>query len=476
SRPAQIHLASTLGIIGLLLASIHLLGRYQTLLSNQVNLFQKSVVHGLSYTDHLINIPKSYVLAVAVIIFTLWIVVALFRGKIISALKPLALYIGLFVIAQVAAVVVQSFIVSPNEFAKEEPYLEHNLNLTRAAYALDEIEVKENPGNVSLDEEMVERNELTLNNVRLNDARPLLDIYNQLQTFRTYYRFNDIDIDRYKINGKYEQVFIGARELSTDDLPEQAQTWVNKNLRYTHGYGVAMSHVNKVTSQGQPEYMLKNIPSEGDIEVTRPQIYFGEQDYPNVIVNSKVDEFDYPTGEENETNRYEEEAGIPLNGLNRFLFAVKEKSFRILVSDQITNESKLLQTRNVKDRVNRIAPFLTYDDDPYIFIREDGTLAWIIDAYVKGSNYPYSEAYNGNTNYVRNSVKVVIDAYTGEVDFYVVEPEEPLIQTYQNIFPEMFTTEIPEDVQDHFRYPVDLFKIQTAMYGTYHMSNLEVFY
>lgn len=476
SKPAQIHLASTFGVIGLLLASIHLLGRYQTLLSNQVNLFQKSVVHGLSYTDHLINIPKSYVLAVAVIIFTLWIVVALFRGKIISALKPLALYIGLFVIVQVAAVVVQSFIVSPNEFAKEEPYLEHNLNLTRAAYALDEIEVKENPGNISLDEEMVKRNELTLNNVRLNDARPLLDIYNQLQTFRTYYRFNDIDIDRYKINGKYEQVFIGARELSTDDLPEQAQTWVNKNLRYTHGYGVAMSHVNKVTSQGQPEYMLKNIPSEGDIEVTRPQIYFGEQDYPNVIVNSKVDEFDYPTGEENETNRYEEEAGIPLNGLNRFFFAVKEKSFRILVSDQITSESKLLQTRNIKDRVNRIAPFLTYDDDPYIFIREDGTLAWIIDAYVKGSNYPYSEAYNGNTNYVRNSVKVVIDAYTGEVDFYVVEPEEPLIQTYQNIFPEMFTTEIPEDVQDHFRYPVDLFKIQTAMYGTYHMSNLEVFY
>jgi len=475
SKHAQIHLASTIGIIGLLLATIHLLGRYQTLLSDQVNLFQTSVVHGLSYTDQLINIPKAYILAGAAVILTIWIVVALFRGKIFTAIRPLTIYIGLFVLSQVAAVLVQSFVVSPNEFVKEKPYLEHNLNLTRAAYALDEIEVKENPGDFSLDEEMLERNQLTIDNVRLNDARPLLDIYNQLQTFRTYYKFNDIDIDRYKIDGEYEQVFIGARELSTVDLPEQAQTWVNKNLRYTHGYGVAMSHVNKVTNQGQPEYMMKNIPSEGEIEVTRPQVYFGEENYPNVIVNSKVDEFDYPTGEENATNRYEEVAGIPLTTLNKFLFAINEKSFRFLVSDQITDESQLLQTRNIKERVKRIAPFFTYDDDPYIFIREDGSLSWMIDAYVKGSNYPYSEAYNGSTNYLRNSVKVVIDAYTGEVDFYVVE-DEPLIRTYQNIFPELFTTEIPEDVKSHFRYPVDLFNIQAAMYGTYHMSNLEVFY
>lgn len=476
SKPAQIHLASTIGIIGLLLALIHLLGRYHTLLSDQVNLFQTSVVHGLSYTDELINIPKSYVLAGAAIVLTLWTVIALFRGKIFTAIKPLAIYIGLFILSQVVAFVVQSFVVSPNEFVKEKPYLEHNLNLTREAYALDDIDVKENPGNISLDDAMLERNQLTIDNVRLNDARPLLDIYNQLQTFRTYYKFNDIDIDRYKINGEYEQVFIGARELSTDDLPEQAQTWVNKNLRYTHGYGVAMSHVNKVTNQGQPEYMMKNIPSEGELEVTRPQVYFGEEKYPNVIVNSKVDEFDYPTGEENATNRYEEEAGIPLTKLNRFLFAINEKSFRLFVSDQITDDSRLLQTRNIKDRIKRIAPFFTYDDDPYIFIRDDGSLAWIIDAYVKGSNYPYSEAYNGNTNYVRNSVKVVVDAYTGEVDFYIVEPDEPVVQTYQNIFPELFTTEIPDDVMAHFRYPVDLFKIQASMYGTYHMSNLEVFY
>src|SRR5690625_4150651 len=475
SRHAQIHLATTFGLIGVFLAGIHLLGRYNTLLTDQVNIFQKSVVHGLSYTDQVINVPKSYVLAAVALGMVVWVIVAVFRGNIKSALKPIIIYMIFIIISQGASVIVQNFLVSPNEFSREEPFLEHNLNFTRAAYDLDDIELKDNPGNDSLDEEMIERNQLTLDNVRLNDSRPLLDIYNQLQTFRTYYKFNDMDIDRYEIDGEYEQVFIGARELSTDNLPQQAQTWVNKNLRYTHGYGIAMSHVNKVTEQGQPEFMKNNIPVDGVLDVERPQLYFGEEAYPNVIVNSKVDEFDYPTGDENETNRYEETTGIPLQGLNRLLFAAKEGSVRMLVSDQLTDESQLLQTRNINDRVREIAPFFTYDDDPYIFVRDD-SLAWIIDGYVSAEGYPYSEAYNGNNNYIRNSVKVVVDAYTGEVDFYVVDPEDPLIQTYQNMFPELFTAEIPEDVQAHFRYPVDLFKIQTAMYGTYHMSNLEVFY
>lgn len=476
NRYAQVHLATTFAVIGLLLASIHYLGRYETLLSNNVNIFQKSVVHGLSYTDELINLPKSYILAAAAIIATIWIVISLFRGNIQSSFKPIIIYIALIIIGQLASIGVQTFIVSPNEFAREEPYLEHNLQFTRAAYGLDDIEVKENPGNMSLDADMIERNELTIDNIRLNDARPLLDIYNQLQTFRTYYKFNDIDIDRYEIDGEYEQVFIGARELSTVDLPEQAQTWVNKNLRYTHGYGVAMSHVNKVTAQGQPEYMLRNIPVDGVLNIERPQIYFGEEDYPNVIVKTKVDEFDYPTGEQNETNRYEGDLGIPLQGLNKLLFAIKEGSIRILVSDQLTSESQLLKTRNIKDRVNEIAPFFTYDNDPYIFVRDDGSLSWMIDAYVTAENYPYSENFSGNNNYIRNAVKVTVDAYTGEVNFYIVDPDDPLVQTYKNIFPDLFTEEIPEDVRAHFRYPVDLFKIQTAVYGTYHMSNLEVFY
>src|SRR5699024_7269899 len=267
-----------------------------------------------------------------------------------------------------------------------------------------------------------------------------------------------------------------ARELNTVNLPSQAQTWVNQKMRYTHGYGIAMSHVNEITKQGQPKYMLKNVPSEGVIDVKRPQIYFGEEPYGNVIVNSNVDEFDYPAGDENKSTRFEADSGIPLQGINRFLFALKEGSFRMLVSDQITKESQLLETRNIMDRVKRIAPFFKYDDDPYIFVREDGSLAWMIDAYLTAESYPYAEPHKGNENYIRNAVKVVIDAYTGEVNFYTVDKEDPLLETYSKMFPDLFTNEIPEDVQRHFRYPTNLFKIQSAMYGTYHMSNLEIFY
>lgn len=476
SRRAQLHIGFTVGLIGLMIAAIHLLAPYHTLLSNSVNLFQDSVVYGLSYTDEVVNIPKAYILAVVAILGAIWTIISLYRGKIKAAIVPVAVYIGLLILGQGASVAVQSFVVSPNEFSKETPYLERNLEYSRAAYGLDDIAQKEHPGTYTLDKEMVERNAKTIDNIRINDARPLLDIYNQIQTFRTYYKFNDIDIDRYEIDGEYQQVFIGARELSTENLPEQAQTWVNQNLRYTHGYGVAMSHVNEITAQGQPEYLMRNIPAEGAFELERPQIYFGEEDYNDVIVNSKVDEFDYPSGDENISSRFEADSGIPLNGINRLLFAIDQASFRLFVSDQVESDSKLLKTRNIVDRVNKIAPFFEYDDDPYVFIRDDGSLAWMMDVYLTAENYPYSEQFNGNENYIRNSVKVVIDAYTGEVDFYNVDPDEPLGQTYAAIFPELFTEEIPADVQEHFRYPEKLFKVQAKMYGTYHMSNLEVFY
>nr|WP_232217844.1 UPF0182 family protein [Virgibacillus sp. SK37] len=477
SRSAQIHLATTLGFIGLLLAGMHLLTPYESLLTNQVNIFQESVVHGISYTDKIINIPVSYALAAVAIIGSIWMIIALNnRRKLSSMLLPVIVYGILVIGGQIASVVVQNFIVSPNEFSKEKPYLKHNLEYTRAAYDLDQIKEKEHPGNDSLDEKMIERNQKTIENVRINDSRPILDVYNQLQTFRTYYQFNDIDIDRYEIDGEYEQVFIGARELSTGDLPSQAKTWVNRKLRYTHGYGFAMSHVNQITQQGQPKYMMKNLPPEGVLDISRPQIYFGEEKYENVIVNSKVDEFDYPSGDENVANRYEADLGIQLSGINRLLFTLSEGSMRMLVSDQITGDSQLLETRNIMDRVNRIAPFFEYDEDPYIFVREDGTLAWMIDAYLTTDNYPYAENYEKNKNYIRNSVKVTIDAYSGEVNYYIVNPADPLLQTYENMFPELFTKEIPEDVQKHFRYPERLFSIQAAKYGTYHMTNLEVFY
>ncbi|WP_249871700.1 UPF0182 family membrane protein [Oceanobacillus saliphilus] len=477
NRSAQTHLGLTIVMIGVLLAGTHLLSPFKTLLSNQVNIFQGSVVHGLSYTDRIINIPVSYILAAVAIICAVWVIIALRKGNFNSMLIPVVAYIAVVILGQGASVLVQNYLVEPNEFQREQPYLQHNLNYTRQAYDLENINISEHPGNQdTLDEDMIENNELTINNVRINDARPLLDIYNQLQTFRTYYQFNDIDVDRYEIDGEYQQVFLGARELNTADLPQQAQTWVNRTLRYTHGYGIAMSQVNEITSQGQPEYIVKNLPPEGIVDVTRPQIYFGEMDYPNVIVNSEVDEFDYPSGDENMTNRYEADKGISLSGWNRLLFSITEGSFRMLVSDQVSGDSQLLDTRNIVDRVNRIAPFFEYDEDPYIFVRDDGTLAWIIDAYLVEQGYPYAENYEDNKNYIKNAAKVMVDAYTGEVDFFIVEPDDPLLQTYQNIFPDLFTTEIPEDVQSHFRYPEGLFKVQAEKYGTYHMTNLEIFY
>ncbi|MDV2581238.1 UPF0182 family membrane protein [Alkalibacillus haloalkaliphilus] len=476
SRLAQLHLGISISLIGVFLAANHLLDPYNTLLTNQVNVFQTSVVHGLSYTDDVINIPKAYILAGVAILGVIMLIVALIKGNLIWMAIPIALYITVALAGQLVSAAVQNYVVSPNEFHREQPYLQHNLDYTLEAYDLDDISTEQHPGNQSLDTDMIERNQLTIDNVRINDSRPILDVYNQLQTFRNYYQFNDVDIDRYHIDGEYQQVFIGARELNTSDLPDQARTWVNENLRYTHGYGVTMSHVNELTEQGQPEYILQDLPPEGDIEVTRPQIYFGEEHANNVIVNTEVDEFDYPTGDENMSYRFSADSGVSLSGLNRLLFSLDEGSFRMLVSDQLNEESQLLATRNIMDRVQRIAPFLTYDQDPYIFVREDGSLAWIIDAYLREGNYPYSEAYDGNHNYIRNSVKVMVDAYTGEVDFFVVEDDDPLLQTYENIFPDLFTYDIPEDVESHFRYPVDLFTIQADMYGTYHMSNLEVFY
>jgi uncharacterized protein len=477
SKTAQVHMGITLGFVGLFLAGLHVLTPYETLLTNQVNMFQKSAVYGLSYTDKLINIPSSYLLAGVAILGTVWMIIAMNRGKLVSMILPIATYLVLVVVGQLASVVVQSFVVSPNEFSKEEPYLAHNLEFTKAAYKITDIEEQEHPANDSLNVEMVERNQKTIDNVRINDVRPLGDVYDQIQTIRPYYTFNDVDIDRYWIDGKYEQVFISARELRTEDLSEQAKTWENQNLRYTHGYGIAMSHVNEVTPQGQPKYMLSNLPPQGVMEIAKPQLYFGEESYDEVIVRSKKDEFDYPQGSDNATSRFEADNGIPMTGLNRLLFAINSGNFRMLVSDQITEDSLLLHTRNIVERVKRIAPFFTYDEDPYIFVREDGSLAWMMDAYLSEDHYPYAEPdESSGKNYIRNSVKIVIDAYTGEVNFYPVDPSDPLLQTYQNMFPELFTEEIPDDVKSHFRYPEKLFKIQAEKYGTYHMSNLEVFY
>lgn len=475
---AKIQLSISIVVFGLCLAAKHFLARFETLLSNQVNAFQTSSVYGVSHTDQLINIPWTVVMTIVTIIAIVLLCIGLFRSKISLLIAAPILYIAVLLVGQAGSMVVQNFIVTPNEFNVEREFLPDNISFTQQAYGLVDIAERQHPGLNTLSEDMVERNSLTFNNVRVNDSRPLLDIYNQLDTMRTYYRFNDVDVDRYEINGEYKQVFVSARELDTTDLPDQAQTWTNQVLRYTHGYGVAMSHVSAVDSTGRPEYILQDLPIDGDIDVTRPQIYFGEQhNYRNVIVNTNVEEFDYPTDSGNETYQFSADTGIPMSLFHRFLYAWEEKSFRILFTNQIDADSQLLRKRNILERVHSIAPFLQYDSDPYIVVRDDGTLVWIIDAYTTSNSHPYAEPVErGSFNYLRNPIKVVVDAYTGEVDLYLIDPDEPMARTYANIFPDLFTLDIPDDIFAHFRYPVDLFKYQAMMFRSYHMSDLEVFY
>lgn len=476
SRRAQRHFIVSIGIFGVVLAAKFFLAPYERALTSKVNLFQRSVVEGISFTDKYVNIPFDYVMVGVTLLATVLLVLATVQRKPSYVKIIFPLYIGTYMIGVAASLVVQSFIVSPNELAKEEPFLANDIEMTRKAYALDKVEVKDRQVNDSLSREMLARNRETISNIRINDARPLIEVYNQLQTFRPYYNFQDVDIDRYEIDGKYQQVFISARELTQENLPSRAQTWVNKHLRYTHGYGVAISNVNEITSEGQPKYIVKDLPPSGSIEVKRPQIYFGENNYRSVIVNTKIDEFDFPDQEESATHRFEEKSGIPLTGLNRFLFAVDEKSYRYIISRQIDKNSRLLQTRNIFDRVERIAPFLTYEPDAYLVVRDDGTLVWLMDAYTKTDRFPHSDAADYRFNYIRNPIKITVDAYTGEVKFYLIDPDEPLAKTYAKMFPDLFTTEVPKDIRAHFRYPVELFKIQSEMFRAYHMTNLELFY
>lgn len=476
SARAQRHLLVSVILLGIILAAQFMLNPYERALTNQVNWVQESVVYGISFTDKYVNIPVDYIMAGVSIIAAVLVAMAIIRRKFSFVRTALLLYFGVYFIGGVASVVVQNFIVSPNEFYREQPFIEQNVAMTRAAYALDQIQVEDREVNDTFSTDLIARNQGTIQNIRVNDARPLREVYNQLQTIRPYYNFTDVDLDRYTIDGAYRQVFISARELTQANLNEQAQTWVNQNLKYTHGYGLAVSAVNEITAEGQPEYLVQNIPPSGVIDIQRPQIYFGENDYNSVLVNTKVTEFDYPDNPNADAYVYEGESGIPFQGWKRLLFSWDERSFRYLISGQVTRETQLLQTRNIFDRVERIAPFLHLDPDAYPIIRDDGSIVWLIDAYTMTDRYPFSDDGGYNFNYIRNSVKIAIDAYTGEVTFYLIDTEDPLVLTYQAMFPTLFTTEIPDDIRAHFRYPETLFTIQADLFRSYHMTDLEQFY
>jgi uncharacterized membrane protein (UPF0182 family) len=381
--------------------------------------------------------------------------------------------------------VTQAFIVSPDEFNVEKPYIERNIMHTLKAYDLQDIEEQTFPVEYDLTQSDIQANAGTIGNIRLWDWRPLTKTYNQLQLFRTYYDFNDVDIDRYALDGSYKQVMVSAREMNTDELPSNARTWVNEHLVYTHGYGLVMNPVDRVSEEGLPEFFVQDIPPEADfpvLEVDRPEIYYGEDTWNYVVTGTTTEELDYPSGEQNIYTTYDGGSGVLLGDpLSRLTYAVKFGSIELLVSNSVTQDSRILLYRDIGTRLKKLAPFLRFDFDPYIVV-SGGRLYWIADAYTVTDMYPYSEPVHvqgtGTFNYIRNPVKAVVDAYTGEVTFYVIDSEDPLIQTYMKIFPGMFRDfpEMPEDLQNHVRYPEGLFSIQSSIYSEYHMKDPRVFY
>lgn len=392
---------------------------------------------------------------------------------------PIAI-VAVGLLGGVVSFAVQNLLVSPDEINKESKYLERNISYTRHAYGLDNIKVEEFPAEQNLNQQAIRDNSQTITNIRINDYEPVQDFYNQTQSIRQYYDFNDVDIDRYNIDGEQTQTYLAAREINESKI---SSTWINRHLKYTHGYGAAVSRVDAVTASGQPDIIVKNIPPESeakDTDITRPEIYFGELTNDYVIVNTDEQEFDYPNGNENSYSTYKGKAGIKLNLLNRILFSVREGSMKLLVSSNVNSDSRIIINRNIKDRVKKLMPYLSYEKDPYMTV-VNGKLYWIVDAYTTSSYYPYSEPYSGevgSTNYIRNSVKVVVDAYNGDTTFYVVDQDDPVARTYQKIYPTLFkdVKEMPEGIRKHIRYPNSLLKIQAGVYTKYHMDQVKVFY
>ena len=367
---------------------------------------------------------------------------------------------------------VQRLQVQPNELEKERPYITRNIEMTRRAFALDSVEERQFPAANEVTAQELADNQATIDNIRLLDVQPLRQTYAQIQTIRPLYEFIDVDVDRYTIDGQRRSVMLSARELSSGRLPPDAQSWVNRRLQFTHGYGAVMSPVNVVVQEGLPELWLRDIPVSGRVPVTRPEIYYGEEPEHYVVVNTRAKEFDYPVGDGSVQTVFEGKGGVQLSSmLRRLVLAWQFGDVNILISGSLTNDSRILYNRNIQDRVRRLAPFLRLDRDPYLVIVE-GRLFWIQDAYTTSSHYPYSTP-SGGYNYIRNSVKVVIDAYDGTTTLYLADPSDPIIQTYAKIFPRLFTAfeQMPSALRNHIRYPEDMFLAQVNQYRTYHIKD-----
>ncbi|MCU0581740.1 MAG: UPF0182 family protein [Syntrophales bacterium] len=445
----------------------------------QLIFIKRGVVFGPGYTD---TTTQIWVLRSMIVMNLLAALSILFYAFKDNWKIPVAAIVALLAVSMVGKGLypnmVQKFKVLPNEIVLEKPFLEHNIKYTRLAYRLDNIEDQEFSAEASLTQADLQKNDLTVKNIRLWDHGPLLQTYSQLQEIRTYYKFIDVDNDRYMINNEYRQVMLSARELSYSALP--SRTWVNEHLTYTHGYGVVLGPVNRITQEGLPEFFIKDIPPVAvtDVRVNRPEIYYGEQSNEYVFVRAKRPEFDYPVGDKNVYAKYEGKGGVPLSFWRKILYAIRFGSITILLSDDITNESRIMYHRQIKQRVGKIVPFLRLDADPYLVISKEGRLVWVLDGYTVTDRYPYSEPVENLGNYVRNSVKAIVDAYDGTVNLYISDADDPIIRTYARIFPGIFQPmdAMPADLKSHMRYPQGMLTIQAMMYRAYHMEDPQVFY
>ena len=469
--------------VAILLAAIFALKAVGYKLSTYEILFSPSgLVYGATYTDVHAKLLAYKILLIVSIIVAVVILANIFIKKLNWVLFGIGAWIVVaIVMSGIYPIALQKLVVQPNEFNREKPYIQAAIKYTRQAYGLDKVQNRSFTVDYDLDIKSP-NNQDTITNIRLWDWQPLTDTYKSLQELRPYYVFNDMDIDRYMIDGKYRQVMISARELDQNNLNAEAKTWINQKLMYTHGYGTVVTPVNEVAQEGFPNFFIKDIPPRfsTSLEVTRPEIYFGERTDSYVIVNTKQKEYDYPAGDTNVYSNYQGKDGIKINSFaRRLLLSWVLKDYKIILSSDISNNSQVLMNRNIIDRTKKIAPYLSFDGDPYIVIDDKGKLFWILDTYTSSSRYPYAQPFDqyGN-NYLRNSVKITCDAYTGELKFYVADPSDPIIKTYSNIFPGMYQplANMPDSLRAHVRYPVDLYQVQAQIFKTFHMNDPYVFY
>ena len=436
------------------------------------------VIAGASYADVHARMPALRMLIVAAVagaVLTLW--QALMRDRLWPIAAAVGLYLLVMIGGSVYAAIIQRFVVAPNEQVRETPFIVNNIQATRAAFGLDRVTERQLSGEARLTRADLDRNAATLDNVPLWNERPLLDTFSQIQEIRTYYDFPAVDTDRYTINGQYRQIMLSARELNSQSLP--SRTWINERLTFTHGYGLTLGPVNEVTREGLPVLFIRDLPpvSTADLIVKQPAIYYGELPNDHVFVKTRTEEFDYPRGEDNVFTTYSGDGGVPLsNLLRRLMFAIRFRSTDVFFSPNLTAESRVMMYRRVADRVRRIAPFLKYDPDPYLAI-SDGRLMWMQDVYLTSTRYPYSTSAAG-VNYIRNAVKVTIDAYHGRTRFHLVDPADPVAITIGKMFPGLFQplSTMPEDLRTRLRYPQQIFALQSAMFATFHMVSPAVFY